>query len=53
MTGDIGAAADIATGSFVGRAFEPSAGEAQRAHTGHGPVGALCLNCGTRLLGEH
>ncbi|MBD8619139.1 DUF3667 domain-containing protein [Sphingomonas sp. CFBP 13728] len=53
MTGDIGAAADIATGSFVGRAFEPSAGEAHGVRTGHGPDGALCLNCGTRLLGEH
>ncbi len=53
MTGDIGAAADIATGTVVGRVFEPSAGEAPRAHAGHGTDGALCLNCGTRLLGEH
>ncbi len=53
MTGDIGAAADIATGTIVGRVFEPSAGEAPRAHAGHGTDGALCLNCGTRLLGEH
>jgi hypothetical protein len=44
---DIGAAADIATGALVGRAFEPQAGEA------HGAGGALCLNCGTRLVGEH
>jgi hypothetical protein len=44
---DIGAAADIATGALVGRAFEPQAGEP------HGAGGALCLNCGTRLVGEH
>ena len=44
---DIGAAADIATGALVGRTFEPRAGEA------HGTGDALCLNCGTRLVGEH
>ncbi len=48
MTGDIGAAADIATGALVGRAFESQAGEAHG--DGHG---SLCLNCGTRLIGEH
>lgn len=47
MTGDIGAAADIATGALIGRAIEPRAGE------GHGAHGALCLNCSTRLIGEH
>ena len=53
MTGDIEAAADIATGALVGRAVEPKAGDAYGAHAGHGPDDALCLNCGTRLLGEH
>ena len=52
MTGDIGAAADIATGALVGRAVEPSAGEPHRPHTGS-VDDALCLNCGTRLLGAH
>lgn len=53
MTGDIEAAADIATGAPVGRAFESKAGDAQDARAGHGPDDALCLNCGTRLIGEH
>ena len=56
MTGDIEAAADIATGTLVGRAFEPRAGDGHRAdHRDHCATGedALCLNCGTRLLGEH
>ncbi|PZO74239.1 MAG: hypothetical protein DI640_07660 [Sphingomonas taxi] len=53
MTGDIEAAADIATGALVGRAVEPKAGGAAGARAGHGPDDALCLNCGTRLLGEH
>ena len=44
---DIGAAAEIATGTLVGRAFEPQAGES------HDAGAALCLNCGTRLVGEH
>lgn len=47
MTADIGAAADTMTGALLARAFEPDAGEA------HGAGGALCLNCGTRLIGEH
>jgi hypothetical protein len=47
MTASIESAADIATGMLVGRAVEPSAGEAHGVHDG------LCLNCGTRLLGEH
>ena len=46
MSGEI-AAGDIATGMLVGRAVEPSAGEA------HGSHGGLCLNCGTRLIGAH
>jgi len=48
MSGGIEAAADIATGSLIGRAVEPRAGE---AHAGeHSDV---CLNCGTALIGEH
>ncbi len=47
MTASIESAADIATGLLVGRAVEPSAGETHGVHDG------LCLNCGTRLLGEH
>ncbi len=59
MTADIGVAADIATGALVGRVVEPRAGEppAGIAHEvtsgSHADGGALCLNCGTRLLGEH
>jgi hypothetical protein len=57
MTGDIGAAADIATGALVGRAVEPRAGEVHYdAHGGnaHGAGGgALCLNCGTRLIDDY
>lgn len=48
MSGEIGAAGDIATGMLVGRVAEPHAGEiAHRAHE-HG----LCLNCGTSLHGD-
>jgi hypothetical protein len=47
MTTEIGAAADIVTGALVARSFEPHAGDA------HGAGGALCLNCGTRLIGDH
>lgn len=49
MTTDIGATADIVTGALVGRSFEPHAGEAH----GHLSSDMLCLNCGTRLVGEH
>ena len=52
MTGDMGAAADIATGALVGRAFEPRAGESTAAHRTHAAE-ALCLNCGTTLVGAH
>lgn len=48
MTGGFEAAADLATGGLVGRAFEPHAGEAM--HGAHGS--GLCLNCGTALKGE-
>ena len=57
MTGDIGEAADIATGTLVARSLEPTAGGAHDARpghgSGHGSNDMLCLNCGTRLLGEH
>jgi hypothetical protein len=48
MTGGFDAAGDIATGAFVGRSFEPSAGEHVHGADGHG----ACLNCGTLLAGE-
>jgi hypothetical protein len=48
MAGDIGAAGALVEGALLARAAEPSAGE-----SGHGPAGALCLNCGTRLIGAH
>jgi hypothetical protein len=47
MSGDIAAAADIISGALTARAVEPHAGE------GGGHHGALCLNCGTRLIGAH
>jgi hypothetical protein len=50
MSGDIAAAADIITGALAARSVEPEAGDHQ-AGGGHG--GALCLNCGTRLIGAH
>ncbi|HXH16753.1 MAG TPA: DUF3667 domain-containing protein [Sphingomonas sp.] len=54
MTGDIGATADIATGALVARAFEPRAGETgPAAVAGNAAHDALCLNCGTRLIGAH
>jgi len=47
MTGDIQAAGDLVTGALWSRAAEPHAGESHGAH------GALCLNCGTRMIGAH
>ena len=52
MTGDMGAAADIATGALVGRALEPRAGESTAIGATHA-TDALCLNCGTTLVGAH
>jgi hypothetical protein len=50
MSGDIAAAADIITGALAARSVEPDAG----GHHGAGEHGAaLCLNCGTRLIGAH
>ncbi len=48
MSGDIAAAGDFITGALAARSVEPHAGE----HAGHA-AGALCLNCGTRLIGAH
>ncbi|MBO9499147.1 MAG: DUF3667 domain-containing protein [Novosphingobium sp.] len=46
--GEIDAAADVVTGALIARAVEPKAGE------GHdGSHDALCLNCGTALVGPH
>lgn len=45
--GEFDAAGEIVTGGLLGRAMEPRAGEGQ-AH-GH----AMCLNCGTALIGPH
>lgn len=48
MTGDIASAGDVFSGALTARAVEPRAGD----HA-HGEASTLCLNCGTRLLGEH
>lgn len=47
MSGDIGAAGDLATGVLVARAVEPHAGESV-----FGTHAQLCLNCGTALRGD-
>ncbi len=52
MTVEYGAAADIVTGALVGRTVEHDAGEGRASGRG-GHDDALCLNCGTRLIGEH
>ena len=41
--------ADVVTGGMLGRAVEPSAGEAMQGHTRE----STCLNCGTALVGSH
>ena len=46
MSGEL--AADVMTGALIAHAVEPRAGE-QHGHAS----GDLCLNCGTRLIGEH
>lgn len=48
MSGELGAAGDIATGALIGRAIEPRAGE-----PGHGEHDGMCLNCGTALIGDY
>ena len=45
--GEFEAIGDAVTGSLVGRALEPSAGEIREGHTHE----ANCLNCGTALTG--
>lgn len=49
MTGDIEAAADLVSGALLARAVDGQHGAS--AHGAGHP--ALCLNCGTRLLGPH
>ncbi|AQR75015.1 DUF3667 domain-containing protein [Sphingomonas sp. LM7] len=44
--GEFEAAGELVTGGLLGRAVEPRAGE------GHGHE-AMCLNCGTALIGSH
>lgn len=45
--GEFEAAGEIVTGGLLGRAMEPRAGEGQAGG------GAICLNCGTALVGSH
>jgi len=45
--GEFEAAGELVTGGLLGRAVEPHAGE------GHGHGDAMCLNCGTALVGPH
>lgn len=47
MTGEFEAAGELATGALLGRALEPRAGEGQDERH------AMCLNCGTALIGPH
>lgn len=47
MSGEIEAAGELATGTLLGRAVEPRAGE------GYADAHGLCLNCGTALIGPH
>lgn len=44
--GELDAAGEIVTGILLGRSVEPLAGEG-------GEHGAICLNCGTALIGAH
>ncbi len=46
--GEFDAAGELVMGGLLGRAVEPHAGEGH----GHGH-GAICLNCGTALVGAH
>lgn len=49
MTGEIAVAGEVMGAALTARVVEPRAGERHE----HGAAGALCLNCGTRLIGEH
>ena len=52
MTGGYEAAGDIATGALLARTVEPRSGEGG-GEGGHGASHpALCLNCGTALIGD-
>jgi hypothetical protein len=44
--GELDAAGEFVTGALLGRTVEPLAGEG-------GGHGAICLNCGTALIGSH
>jgi hypothetical protein len=47
MAGEVEANGDIVTGAAIVRAFEPPASSKISAHN------AICLNCGTELVGPH
>jgi len=49
MTAALG---DVATGALVAREVDGAAA-GTRGYAGGGHAGGLCLNCGTRLVGEH
>ena len=49
--GELDAAGEILTGALLGRAMEPRAGEGGADE--HGGHGAICLNCGTALIGPN
>ena len=42
----------LAEGALVARAVEPARGESQERERGHTHE-AVCLNCGTELIGPH
>lgn len=48
--GEFDAAGELVMGGLLGRAVEPHAGESHGHGHGHG---AICLNCGTALVGAH
>ncbi len=47
--GDVDGAGTVVTAGLIGRAIEPHAGE----HGGGAAADAICLNCGTALIGGH
>jgi hypothetical protein len=49
MTGEMAAAGDLESGALTARAVEGSAGEGRSG----GDHPAICLNCGTGLIGSH
>ncbi|SEN72488.1 Protein of unknown function [Sphingomonas gellani] len=52
MSADLAAIGEVGDGLMLARTVEPFAGEAA-GHHAHRVDGALCLNCGTRLIAEH